>query len=449
MVQNSRCRGRLKGFHGNGHDLSADVFFSGSSNPGAVDTEDLHERLDAAVARGVAGAGLAHRAVLAARLTRTLPQAGADAGLGAISGEALARTLGLSRAAVHKHVNHLRTLGFGVESLPGAGYRLERPFADLVAAEAVLPFILGLSRPETPWMAGLPYFYLPRCESTNLSLKEAMAPRRAAGRGATDGPVPHSGAPALSAPGALPAGALMVTDEQTGGRGRLERTWWSEAGRDLTFSVLLRPSLAPTQAHLLSLAAALAVAEVLETLPGLEGRVAVKWPNDVLLGDEKVCGILLEGSMDFDRLHWAVAGIGLNVNSTPSALVAARPRPRPVSLRECLGYDVPRAPLLAALLARLTRRWIDLEDRGDPGPGAPTRPGGSGAAGVLAALRQRDALAGRQVEVLSGSGRQGHKDVVASGEAAGIGPEGQLLVRSASGETVAVFAGDVTLRAVN
>ncbi len=299
MVQNSRCRGHLKGFHGNGHDLSADVFFSGSSNPGAVDTEDLHERLDAAVARGVVGAGLAHRAVLAARLTRTLPQAGADACLAAISGEALARTLGLSRAAVHKHVNHLRTLGFAVESLPGAGYRLERPFADLVAAEAVLPFLLGLSRPETPWMAGLPYLYLPRCESTNLSLKEAMAPRGA---------------------GALPAGALMVTDEQTGGRGRLGRTWSSEAGKDLTFSVLLRPSLAPAQAHLLSLAAALAVAEVLETLPGLEGRVAVKWPNDVLLGDEKVCGILLEGSMDVDRLHWAVAGIGLNVNSAPSAL---------------------------------------------------------------------------------------------------------------------------------
>jgi BirA family biotin operon repressor/biotin-[acetyl-CoA-carboxylase] ligase len=364
----------------------------------------------------------------------------------------------LSRAAVHKHVNHLRTLGFGVESLPGAGYRLERPFADLVAAEAVLPFLLGLSRPETPWMAGLPYFYLPRCESTNLSLKEAMAPRRAAGRGAADAPAPDSGAPAPSAPGALPAGALMVTDEQTGGRGRLARTWSSEAGRDLTFSVLLRPSLAPTQAHLLSLAAALAVAEVLETLPGLEGRVAVKWPNDVLLGGEKVCGILLEGSMDVDRLHWAVAGIGLNVNSASSALVTALTpedaeawagRPRPVSLRERLGYDVPRAPLLAALLARLTRRWIDLEDRGDPGPGAPTSPGGSGAAGVLAALRQRDALAGRQVEVLSGSGRQGQKDVVASGEAAGIGPEGQLLVRSASGETVAVFAGDVTLRAVN
>ena len=433
----------------------------------AVDPEDLCDRLDAAVGRGFLGPGLAHRAGLAARLTRTLPQPGLGVYPVAISGEAVGRTLGLSRAAVHKHVDHLRTLGFTIESSPGAGYRLERPFADLVAGEAVLPFLLGVVRPETSWMAGLPYSYLPRCESTNLSLKEVMAPGRDAGRRAGGMPGSDPGKVVRAGLGALPAGALMVTDEQTGGRGRLERVWSSEPGRDLTFSVLLRPFLTPAQAHLLSLAAALAVAEVLEALPDLDGQVAVKWPNDVLLGDEKVCGILVEGSMDADRLHWAVAGIGLNVNSSPSALVTALTpeqadawagRPHPVSLRERLGHEVPRAPLLAALLVRLTSRWTELEDRIGRGPAdgpsldgrtGTVGPGGAGASRVLAALRQRDALAGRQVEVLSGSGRRGLQEVVASGEAVGIGPEGQLLVRRASGETIAVFAGDVTLRAVN
>jgi len=398
----------------------------------AVDPEELSKRLDATVAGGVLGAGLAHRAILAARLLRTLPQAGTRTCPAVLSGEELARSLGVSRAAVHKHVDHLRVLGFAVESLRGAGYRLERPFADLVAAEAVLPFLLGVARPKTSWMAGLPYQYLPRCESTNLNLKEAAASRL----------------------GALPAGALVVTDDQTGGRGRLGRVWTSEPAADITFSVLLRPSLAPAQAHLLSLAAALAVAEVLESLPGLDGRVAVKWPNDVLLGDEKVCGILLEGSMDDDRLHWAVAGIGLNVNGASSGLVAALTpegreawagRPRPVSLRERLGHEVPRAPLLAALLARLTTRWTELEDRGGGSAAAPAL-GSPGAGRLLAALRQRDALAGRQVDVLLGPGQS---RVVASGVASGIGPEGQLLVLSASGETVGVFAGDVTLRPVN
>ena len=162
----------------------------------------------------------------------------------------------------------------------------------------------------------------------------------------------------------------MVTDDQTGGRGRLGRDWVSQPGKDLTFSVLLRPSLAPARAHLLSLAAALAVAETLETIPGLEGQVGVKWPNDVLLGGRKVCGILVEGSMDSDRLHWAVAGIGLNVNSDsaafargagPEALQEWTGRPEPVSLGHSWAPHLARAPLLAQLLARLSERWSAVE----------------------------------------------------------------------------------------
>lgn len=317
--------------------------------------------------------------------------------------------LGLSRAAVHKHVEHLRSLGFAIVTVAGAGYRLERPFDDLVAAEAVAPYLLDLAPPELPWTAGLPYRYANECGSTNAELK-ALATT-------------------------APAGTALVTDEQTGGKGRLGRTWMSRRGEDLTFSVLLRPELGPTQAHLLSLAAALAVAEALEDLEGLEGRVGIKWPNDVLVSGRKVCGILLEGSMDVDRLQWVVAGIGLNVNSDPGALLRGLEpaqqrewldKPAPTSLREETGHKVSRAPLLARLLVGLTRRWTEV-----------------GSPALLAGLRQRDVLAGRRVEVLSGPPLD---EPVVSGEAVGIGPVGQLLVRVASGETVPVFAGDVTVR---
>jgi BirA family biotin operon repressor/biotin-[acetyl-CoA-carboxylase] ligase len=369
----------------------------------------LTERLDAAVARGVLEIGPAHRVALAAELARTLPDANAMPAPATLSGEVLGRTLGLSRAAVHKHVEHLRSVGFAVASVAGAGYRLVGPFDNLVVAEAVLPFLLDLVERETPWVAGLPYRYLVRCGSSNLALRQIA--------------------------GASPSGTVVVTDEQTGGRGRLGRTWLSEPGKDLTFSVLLRPALAPAQAHLLSLAAALAVAEVLESIPDLGGRVGIKWPNDVLLDEKKLCGILLEGSMDADRLQWAVAGIGLNVNSNPSALVHDltpqekqewEGRPSPTSLREQLGREVARAPLLARLLARLTHRWTGV----DPG-------------GLLEGLRRRDVLTGRQVEVLSGPPAN---ESVVSGEALGIGPEGQLLVRGPTGDVVPVFAGDVTVR---
>lgn len=366
------------------------------------------DRLDVAVARGLIAKGLAHRVALAGELAATLPRTDSERA-GVLSGEALAKRLGLSRAAVHKQVEHLRSLGFAIVPVAGAGYRLERPFTDLVAAEAVLPFLLESADLGSSWIAGLPFEHLGSCESTNRVLKEAA---------------PSS-----------PTGMVVVTDEQTGGRGRLGRTWVSGAGRDLTFSVLLRPSLAPAQAHLLSLAAALAVAEVLETIPGLEGRVGIKWPNDLLLGERKLCGILLEGSMDADRLQWAVAGIGLNVNSDPADLVGglfaeARAewvgKPEPTSLRGHLGREVPRGTLLVALLARLTERWTGAAERD-----------------VLDGIRRRDVLSGRRVEVLSGPPRN---EVLVAGEVLGIGPEGQLLVRNASGETVAVFAGDVTLR---
>lgn len=387
----------------------------------APSPQDTDVALERAVAAGLLEPGPAQRVRIASRLGQTLAE-GASAG-SALSGQALGHALGLSRAAVHKHVDHLRSLGFVIESGAGSGYRLAAPLVDLLAAEAVLPFVLGHVDWEEPWRAGLPYLYREQCDSTNRVLRAAL-----------DGAV-------------LPAGTVVVTDHQTLGRGRLDRVWRNQAGRDLMFSVLLRPALAPGQAHLLSLAAALAVAETVEPLlaraagPGSDPvtAVQVKWPNDVVVDGAKLCGILLEGSMDGDRLHWAIAGIGLNVNSESSTLGdeieredegGLGLRPRPTSLRTCLGVNVPRALLLAALLRRLTMRWMELE-----------RPGGATA--LLNGLRERDALTGRPVQVFGGGACQ---EVVVAGDAAGIGPEGQLLVRTPAGEVAAVFAGDVSLK---
>ncbi|MBN1628509.1 MAG: biotin--[acetyl-CoA-carboxylase] ligase [Thermoleophilia bacterium] len=358
---------------------------------------------------GLLAAGPAHRAALVIELARTLTTTDALLFQPSVSGEALGKALGLSRAAVHKHMEHLRSLGFAVAPVAGSGYRLERPFDDLVAAEAVLPFLFDLSLDAGPPAVGLPYRHIACCASTNAELKTVAEN--------------------------APAGTAVVTDEQTGGRGRLGRTWSSVQGKDLTFSVLLRPTLGPAQAHKLSLTAALAVADVLESLDGLQGRVGIKWPNDVLVGGKKVCGILLEGSMDADRLRWAIAGIGLNVNSDRASLLGGlgsepaqewEGRPVPTSLCEEVGAHVARAPLMARLLVALSRHWAE-----------------AGAQDALGGLRSRDVVAGRRVEIWSGPPRN---EPVVSGEAAGIGAEGQLLVRVASGEVVPIFAGDVTLR---
>jgi BirA family biotin operon repressor/biotin-[acetyl-CoA-carboxylase] ligase len=275
--------------------------------------------------------------------------------------------------------------------------------------EAVVPLLLGQSDSTCPGKAGLPYRYLERCGSTNVVLKKDAA--------------------------SSPTGTLVVTNEQTEGRGRLGRTWLSQAGKDLAFSVLLRPAMPPEHTPLLSLAAGVATAEVLEQLPGLAGRVRVKWPNDVLLGDKKVCGILLESYVRGGRLDWVVAGIGLNVNSDPAAMMRHltsaqreewRGKPQPTSLAAELGSEVPRGALLADLLARLSCRWM----RPDPPR-------------LLEGLGAFDALLGRRVEVFAGPPTD---LLVVAGEAAGIGPAGELLVRDLHGETVRVVAGEVTLR---
>ncbi|MCJ7797150.1 MAG: biotin--[acetyl-CoA-carboxylase] ligase, partial [Thermoleophilia bacterium] len=326
---------------------------------------------------------------------------------------AMAGILGISRAAVHKHVETLRLAGVAVDSSRGGGYRLSAPL-DSVLPEVVLPLLLGADetgsgrpRGAIPSSIGLPYRYFAAMDSTNEALKEIAH---------------HEG----------PAGALVVTDDQRGGRGRLGRRWISQPGKDLTFSLLLRPRVLPAEAARLVLAAGLAVAEVIERLLGPERTVGIKWPNDVLVDGRKVCGILSEASMDMDRLHWVVIGIGLNVNGRPVEAVSGERsdawRPAAASLAESAGEVLRRPALLAQLLDALAQRWRQVE---------------TGAwESVRDACAERDLLRGTSVVVRSGFSSD---SVVTEGTAEGLGREGELLVRGQDGVIRAVRAGEVTL----
>jgi BirA family transcriptional regulator, biotin operon repressor / biotin---[acetyl-CoA-carboxylase] ligase len=200
----------------------------------------------------------------------------------------------------------------------------------------------------------------------------------------------------LAAAGA-PHGTLVTADEQSAGRGRADRSWVAPAGSSVLMSVVLRPAEA-----LLPLRAAVAVAAVCGP------DAAIKWPNDVLLGDRKVCGVLVEGR---PQEGWAALGIGLNVLSTP---------PDFADSATCLAAegDPRRVPeVLDALLGALD---VVL---------------GQDEASVLAAWRGRDALVGRPVSWGQGTGT-----------AAGVDERGALLVETAGGR-VALDAGEVHLRA--
>ena len=299
-----------------------------------------------------------------ASVLAALARAGADG----ISGEALAAALGCSRAAVHRHVEALRREGCEVVS-GHDGYRLgegEDPVITALVAPRLAPPLAG---PLT-WSAGT--------GSTNDDL--AVLAREGAREG-----------------------TILGADRQSAGRGRRGRAWLAERGDALLVSVLLRPAVAPVDAALLPVVVAVGAADAL----GPDARIV--WPNDVLVDDRKIAGILCEMSADQEQVAWAVAGIGVNVRSAPE-LDDARWRPGSLADR---GTPPARADLLVDLMAALGRRYAQWLDGGTDT--------------ILEAFGERDALAGHGVTVSLG-------DEEVTGTCAGTDELGRLRVVTAAGE---------------
>lgn len=158
-------------------------------------------------------------------------------------------------------------------------------------------------------------------------------------------------------------GSVVLAEYQTQGRGRLGRAWQAAAGQNLMFSVVLRPVLPPDRWGLITLAAGVALVEALQAAaPALDPRI--KWPNDVLLGGRKCCGMLLEASHAAARTPAVILGVGLNVNQAafPPALAETA-----TSLLRETGHALPRAAVLAGYLNRLERTYATLFEDGGAG----------------------------------------------------------------------------------
>lgn len=307
---------------------------------------------------------------------------------GFVSGEAMSQTLGISRNAVHKHVNSLRNRGYRILGVSHRGYRLEEEPCRLD-----IPLVTSLSRQS---MFGRAFRYYDEIDSTNLEAKK------------------------LASEGA-PEGTVIIAEAQSAGRGRLGRRWTSPAGKGLLFSVVMRPDLPMSDAHLLTLVAATAAAEAVETQTGVPIRI--KWPNDLYVDDRKVGGILLEISGEQDDIDWVVVGMGLNVN-TEYAELPVPLRRTAASLKMAAGRPIDRSELLARILLTLEETYLTTLKRGfDP---------------VLSSFRERDYLSRKTVSVQTREG-----PVV--GEVIGIDDRGALLLQLPHRHVRRFYAGDVTL----
>ena len=238
-----------------------------------------------------------------------------------VSGTKIAEEISSSRSEVWRLIQQLRGLGVDVAGHPATGYQL-RSVPDLLLPEILRPLVRG-----TIFDAHLHHFY--KIGSTNTAAMFAAA----------------EGAP---------EGSVFLAEEQLAGRGRGANSWQSPRSTGIYCSIVLRPALPPSEVLVLSLAAGLAVRAAIEQV---DSRVTadLKWPNDVLIGGKKVCGILAEMNAEATRVRYIVVGVGINVNqaSFPEDLPAT-------SLRLATGTEWSRVELVAALLKSLNREYRQL-----------------------------------------------------------------------------------------
>jgi BirA family biotin operon repressor/biotin-[acetyl-CoA-carboxylase] ligase len=303
-----------------------------------------------------------------------------------ISGTRIAEELGTTRSEVWRAVQHLRELGLEITGHPATGYQLET-VPDLLLPDVLSPMLKG-----TIFGSRIHHYF--RIGSTNVTAMQA----------ASDGE---------------PEGAVFLAEEQTAGRGRAGHSWESAQSVGIYCSVVLRPVLSPADALMLSLIAGIAVAEAVEKATGLHPDL--RWPNDALLGERKFCGILTEMNSEPTRVHYVVAGIGINVNH---ASFAGELEPIATSLRMESGRAWSRVELTAALLKSLDSEYRKL-----------TQGGAAARASIVRRFEERSSYArGRQVQVEGGGGYEGVTE--------GLDERGFLLVRTSSGLRT-VLSGDV------
>jgi BirA family biotin operon repressor/biotin-[acetyl-CoA-carboxylase] ligase len=304
-----------------------------------------------------------------------------------VSGEALSGALGISRAAVWKHVEALRAAGYRIESHRARGYALA------AAPDRLLPAEIARHLETARFGRRL------ECHETIDSTN-----RRAAELARAD----------------AAEGTLVVAEAQTHGRGRLGRQWSSPARLNLYASFVLRPRLAPADAPQLALAAAVAVARTVSALA--PGRVAIKWPNDCLLDGRKVAGILTEMDAEVDRLRHVVLGIGVNLNA-PAEALPPELRDTATSVARATGTRVDRPRFAAALCGALE--------------GVYDRVVRDGFAVVAPEWEAFSCLTGRHVTI-DGAGRR------SDGIVRGIDEAGRLVLDGTNGEE-RIMAGDVSI----
>jgi BirA family transcriptional regulator, biotin operon repressor / biotin---[acetyl-CoA-carboxylase] ligase len=302
-----------------------------------------------------------------------------------VPGPKIASEIGVTRFKVHVWIERLRSLGVEIRGLPREGYQL------VTIPDILAPSLLRSELGDNAIGRTIVHYF--RIGSTNAAALQ------------------------LAAEGAE-HGTVVVAEEQTAGRGRLGRAWFSEKSSGVYTSIILRPTLSPAAAPVLTLMAGLAAHRAVSATTGL--AVDIRWPNDLLVNGKKVCGILTEMSAELDRLHAVVLGIGINVNHS---LMPPELENIATSLRMEAHRAISRVQVLATLLRELERHYQLLLKSGNK------------------AITERWEAAssfahGKRVRVVTAAGG-------ALVTTTGVDPSGALKIQYDDGRTESLMAGEV------
>ena len=220
-------------------------------------------------------------------------------------------------------------------------------------------------------------------------------------------------------------GHLVVADTQTAGKGRRGRSWESPAGKNIYFSLIIKPDIAPDKAPMLTLVMAMAVLRALEEVMNGSMSLGIKWPNDIVLNGKKICGILTEMCLEKNRIGHVVIGVGINVKNQdfPEELVD-----KATSLEAECGQTFSRSNILQEIMKTFEEeydRFLQTEDL----------------SGIVEPYNAGLINRGREVRVLDPQGEY-------NGVARGIDNSGELIVELADGTLTNVYAGEVSVRGI-
>lgn len=305
-----------------------------------------------------------------------------------ISGEDLSKQLGISRAGIWKHIKTLKEEGYNIESVNKKGYRLSEKPVDLLTQQNICHDL------DTEFV-GRNIIHFETLDSTNDYAKKIASDEK--------------------------EGTVIISEEQTKGKGRLGRQWHSKSHEGIWMSVILKPNIMPYKAPFITL---IAGASIVKALNDLGVETLIKWPNDIILNNKKISGILTELSAEIERVNHIVLGMGINVKTMEFSQEISDIA---TSLyRE--GYKVSRVEIVRSILVEFERLYVDYVQNNSKEE-------------TLKICRQYSAIIGKDIYTLNGEEKERVKCL-------DINEDGNLIVRKQDKTIREIMSGEVSIRGI-